>query len=658
MKKLLIFIFILFSSLHCISSYAEEESNHKALEKGFSPISELNQTVLGRQLFQLYQVAEQTPDEVYSKLIALSTKTPLFDSPVYQFAYYRTLHKLELARSQPLASEEAMKTLLAYAQKKQVVWLEAEANMWLSTFHAKRGEYKLGLALLAQVIPVAKQTNFLRLRARAHNTRAIIYIFQNKTYLAQQEFLKAFDIFKHYPNDPYLSKVTANISNIFQSLDMWDKALTYINKAIEYYEQGNQKSTKQLALLHLNASNVYANITSENALSIQRSNLDLANEYAFASGSIRTITHVQSNLSLYWFKQGDLDLSFKYANQCLTNAQLSKDIASSGYCNLYLAKTYLQKNQYKTAEKLLLKSLEEFTSIDLEAGLKFVYKQLALLHELNKNYIKALEYSKLFHQAKLDSLFSKRQDKINNLEQKYTSKEKQQEIALLSAKNALQNSQLSQQSLREAIALLLILLCSIAIYFLVRRYWILKKHNGSLETSNHILYEQSHHDALTGLFNRRYFEEQMNQPRLEDNSKYMLAIIDIDFFKKINDTYGHDVGDEVLCKLAKTLNDNIRQHDFVTRWGGEEFVITLAQTEQADIKTVLDRLKHTVQDTHIQTSSGNLSITLSIGVSNEITAHTLKNAWSDALESADKALYQAKNTGRNRIIYSNEVKAL
>jgi diguanylate cyclase (GGDEF)-like protein len=187
----------------------------------------------------------------------------------------------------------------------------------------------------------------------------------------------------------------------------------------------------------------------------------------------------------------------------------------------------------------------------------------------------------------------------------------------------------------------------------VRRYGILKKHTGSLETSNHKLYEQSHQDALTGLFNRRYFEEQMNIPRIEDNSQYMLAIIDIDFFKNVNDTYGHDVGDEVLCKMASILNDNIREHDFVTRWGGEEFVITLAHTDQADIKTVLERIKNIVQNTQIQTSSGNLSITLSIGVSNEIKAYALTNTWSVELESADKALYQAKNTGRNRIIYTH-----
>mgnify|MGYP000612559048 CR=1 FL=1 len=276
MKQLLIFLFILFSSIYSAFSYTEEKTNYKALEKGFSPISELNQTVLGRQLFQLYQVAEQTPDEVYSKLIALSTKTPLFDSPVYQFAYYRTLHKLELARSQPFASEDAMKTLLAYAQKKQVVWLEAEANMWLSTFHAKRGEYQQGLALLEQVIPIATQTKFFRLLARAHNTRAIIYGFDNKGHLAQQEYLLALDIFKYYPNDPYLSKVTSNLSHIFSQMELWDKALTYNEQAIEYYNQTKQKSTKQIAVLHINSALIYAKIMDEDAIQQQIKHLSLA----------------------------------------------------------------------------------------------------------------------------------------------------------------------------------------------------------------------------------------------------------------------------------------------------------------------------------------------------------------------------------------------
>ena len=654
MKKLLIFLFILFSSIYSTFSFSEEKTNYKALCKGFSPISQLNQTELGRQLFHLYQIAEKSPDEVYSKLIALSTKTPLFDNPVYQFAYYRTLHKLELARSKPLASEQAIKNLLAYAQTKEIPWLKAEAQMWLSTFHAKKGEYKLGLALLAQVIPVAKQTNFLRLLARAHNTRAIIYGFDNKSHLAQQEYLIALDIFKHYPNDPYLSKVTSNLSHIFSQMELWDKALIYNEQAIEYYNQTKQKSMQQIAVLHINSALIYASITDEDANQQQIKHLSLAYKFAKESGNIRIITIAETNLSAYWFNEDNYELSLKYANLCLNGSEISQDNTSKGYCYLYIAKLHMQKNHVKKSHLFLTKSLNEFTTLDLKPGLILVYEQFALLHELNKNYIKALEYIKLFHQAKLDSLFSKRQEKINNLEQKYTSEAKQQKIQLLSAKNDLQTSKLAQQSLRESFGILFILVCAVSIYFLVRRYWILKKHNGSLETSNHILYEQSHHDALTGLFNRRYFEEQMNIPRLEDNSKYMLAIIDIDFFKKVNDTYGHDVGDEVLCKLAKILNDNIRQNDFVTRWGGEEFVITLAHTEQADIKTVLERLKHTVQNTHIQTNAGNLSITLSIGVSNEITAQSLKNTWSDALESADKALYQAKDTGRNRIIYTVE----
>jgi diguanylate cyclase (GGDEF)-like protein len=638
-------------SLH---SYAKDEESKSISKQSFSPIKQLKESILGNQLIDLYLMAEKSPEQTYTKLIQLSQRITLADNPLYQFGYYRILHKLEIARGQALASEKAIQDLFEYAKSKNVDWLVAEAQMWQATFYARQGELDHALALLNKALPIAIDTKYLRLQARVHNSTAVIYSQQSKLLLARKSYFKALDIFKLYPNDPYLSKVTSNISIIFAQLEQWNKALTYNQSAIDYFNKGADKSFRQLSSLHVNASFIARKGKMLNTLQVQREHLKKAQVYANKSGNIFAQTNVLSNLSDHWFESGDNELALSYAEQCLVNAKSANYKFSLAYCHLFKGQVKVAQKKNDSAEELLLISLGYFKDLKMQEGLRLVYKQLNTLYLQQEHYKNDYTNSELYYSNKLDNLFNKRQIKLNALEEEHAAAAKQQEIALLSAQNALQTSKLSQQSLREALALLLILICTIAIYFLVRRYWILKKHNGSLETSNHILYEQSHHDALTGLFNRRYFEEQMNKPLLEDNSQYVLAIIDIDFFKKVNDTYGHDVGDEVLCKLAKTLNDNIRQHDFVTRWGGEEFVITLAQTDQADIKTVLERLKNIVQNTQIQTSSGNLSITLSIGVSNEIKAKSLKNSWSLALESADKALYQAKNSGRNRIIYTVE----
>ena len=650
MNKILVTFLLFISYTLSLHSYAKNEVNSRIIMQSFSPIKQLRASILGNQLFDLYLMAEKSPDQIYTKLIGLKKQVKIADNPLYQFGYFRVLHKVEIARSQPLASEKAIQNLFEYAKSKNVDWLIAEAQMWQATIYARQGKLDQALALLNKSLPIALKTNYLRLQARVHNSTAVIYSQQSKLLLARKSYFKALDIFKLYPNDPYLSKITSNISIIFVQLEQWNKAFSYNQRAIDYFNKGADKSFRQLASLHINASFISRKGKMLNTLQLQKEHLKKAQFYANKSGNVYAQTNVLSNLSDHWFESGDNELALSYAEQCLVKATKANYKFSLAYCHLFKGQVKVAQQKNESAEDLLFISLGYFKDLKMDEGLRLVYKQLHTLYFQLKDYKNAYTYSELYYNNKLDNLFNKRQLKLNALEEEHAAAAKQQEIALLSAKNALQTS---QQSLREAVAILLILICSIAIYFLVRRYWILKRQNGSLETSNHILYEQSHHDALTGLFNRRYFEDQMNIPRIEDNNQYMLAIIDIDFFKKVNDTYSHDVGDEVLCKLAKILNDNIRKHDFVTRWGGEEFVITLAHTDQADIKTVLERIKNIVQNTHIKTNAGNLSITLSIGVSNEIKAYALTNTWSDVLESADKALYQAKNTGRNRIIYTH-----
>jgi len=335
MKKPLIIILFISNCFYSLFSYADSKTNHKALDEGFSPIAQLNQTIFGRRLFQLYQKAEKSPDEVYSSLISISTSKPLYDNPLYQFAYYRTLHKLELARSQPLASEQAIQKLFNYAQIKDITWLKAEAQAFQSTFHVKKGEFDLALSLLDQVQPIAIDIKYLRLQARVYNIYAVIYSQQSKLLQARKAYFKALEIFKNYPKDPYLSKVTSNISIIFAQLEQWEKALTYNQKAIKHYHESSQKSLAQIAKLHINAAFIHRKGNMSGSLEHQRKDLDKAQEYAEKSGNIYVQTNVLSNLSDHWFKSGNNKLALSYAEQCIKNAKTIKFKFSLAYCHLF-----------------------------------------------------------------------------------------------------------------------------------------------------------------------------------------------------------------------------------------------------------------------------------------------------------------------------------
>ena len=163
-------------------------------------------------------------------------------------------------------------------------------------------------------------------------------------------------------------------------------------------------------------------------------------------------------------------------------------------------------------------------------------------------------------------------------------------------------------------------------------------------------------DSLTGLYNRRYLEVHLGK-LIENNnqSKKALAVLimDIDHFKNVNDTYGHNVGDEVLKVFAERLKNSVRSFDLIARYGGEEFVVILPDVSSERAYMVAERLRRSIGDTPINCSveEGSISITTSIGgMIVESGIHNMEQV----LERADKCLYEAKNTGRNRTIFENK----
>ncbi|PWK07948.1 GGDEF domain-containing protein [Tumebacillus permanentifrigoris] len=157
-------------------------------------------------------------------------------------------------------------------------------------------------------------------------------------------------------------------------------------------------------------------------------------------------------------------------------------------------------------------------------------------------------------------------------------------------------------------------------------------------------------DGLTGVFNRRYFDHQLLlelEWSIRDDEAISLAFIDIDNFKAINDSYGHQSGDMVLQGLAKILQSNLRPTDLLARYGGEEFVVLMPRTEGDQAKLVIERVLSVVRsETVASTTENQFRITFSSG----IAEWRLGMSHAEMLRRADEAMYQAKLEGRNRVI--------
>lgn len=160
---------------------------------------------------------------------------------------------------------------------------------------------------------------------------------------------------------------------------------------------------------------------------------------------------------------------------------------------------------------------------------------------------------------------------------------------------------------------------------------------------------QATHDPLTGVFNRRAILERLDEElsRAEREGKSItLAMIDIDHFKRVNDTYGHKAGDIVLSEVCHRIRDVIRRvFDTLGRYGGEEFLVIIPGTNELNGISICERIRRCVEEREIEISGDKINVTVSVGV---VTSSTGKTA-EELIRLADEALYRAKVNGRNRV---------
>jgi diguanylate cyclase (GGDEF)-like protein len=156
-------------------------------------------------------------------------------------------------------------------------------------------------------------------------------------------------------------------------------------------------------------------------------------------------------------------------------------------------------------------------------------------------------------------------------------------------------------------------------------------------------------DPLTGIYNRRFIIEKMEEERTRFRrygKRFSLIIIDIDFFKKVNDAWGHDCGDHVLVETSKQLKTLLREQDCLARWGGEEFLILLPETDADGAEVLAERLRLSIEEKAFEYRKKRIFVTLTLGISE----YSDNISVDDAIRKADNALYEGKNRGRNCVV--------
>ncbi len=158
----------------------------------------------------------------------------------------------------------------------------------------------------------------------------------------------------------------------------------------------------------------------------------------------------------------------------------------------------------------------------------------------------------------------------------------------------------------------------------------------------------SNYDSLTGLINRRFFEQSLTQNMISDSNMSCLVILDIDDFKKVNDKYGHGAGDKVLEYVGSLLSRSVQEKDLAARWGGEEFILLLKDRSLSDCEDIVESMRIDIESMRIPWEDKWIQVTASFGIT--IIVANAGNYYEEVFKKADAGLYEAKSRGKNQYV--------
>jgi diguanylate cyclase (GGDEF)-like protein len=373
--------------------------------------------------------------------------------------------------------------------------------------------------------------------------------------------------------------------------------------------------------------------------------------------SIQALMHARSSGSRQMLALGLSNLADSYlrTNEYVQSLQYSKEalsIAKTLHRNA-LEQTVLFNMGIATIHVGSVKRGAEMIEAVINTGIGSgdVADAAELLHEYGQALEQAGQWQTaltVFHReaALREQLLSAtRQRSLLELEAKFNDVRKTREIEILKRDNALQRANLAAEQFRQKAILIAAALAIVVCVLLSWAFSRLRKAGAQLRYA-------SEHDTLTGLHNRRYFNDNILQSYRDRGFHGCLILIDVDHFKRINDVLGHPTGDAVLTVLGERLSGSLRAKDTLVRWGGEEFLAVLDPLSESELNATVGRLLNIVETSPVLANGQSVECTVSIGCARfPIQGAVMDIALERAITLVDKALYRAKSAGRNRACF-------
>lgn len=528
------------------------------------------------------------------------------------------------------------------------------------------------------------------------------FLRQNQTDNAIAFFIKAEE---HIGDENVKEKI-----NLFSMLSVsyinkgeFDNSITYAIKSLEMAKLGGDKT--QLLLNYFNLTSIYSRVGKpEKAVEIGLQAKQLAEEL----GDSQKIAHINftiatayqdqgkftmsedylqqaleiakqekfhglahlvyGELGTIYFNRGDIDLAIEKFKQSLAITNLESSAMQFDRIVIFnkLAQSHLQKGDFEKA----LDATKEAEKLAQTTGVTISLLETLLIqsqaYEGLDNYEAALASYKEHLATFKQQTESQYDEKLAELEARFETKNKQQQIDDLRQERKIENLAQSRTRTMALSGLLISVTLVFFLVFIVRKMrereqlmTELQSKNNELESAYSLMEELALTDPLTKLKNRRAINEELKKSlevAARNATSLSLILSDVDHFKAFNDNFGHDCGDYILQSIAEKLQMAIRNQDSIGRWGGEEFIIILPNTDAQGAISLAESLKRVIGEAQFKYQSEeisqNFSVTMTFGIA-EFHPHV--DNLKSLVNQADQMLYVGKEQGRNRVVYRPKV---
>ena len=364
-----------------------------------------------------------------------------------------------------------------------------------------------------------------------------------------------------------------------------------------------------------------------------------------------------NNLGDLHLRTGEYDKAMSYFQKAFVLAKTLEDKEGMDTALFNQGAILVRQGQQDAGLQLMEQAVNSAKGRDSVNEILPLLEELADAYQIAKRFENEAATLREFNQLNKKLFKIERDKQLTQLQEEFSAKEQAKQIEVLEQQNLVKAAELDKKHLQQKVLILIalvVLLTSIMLFQLYRR---VRNTNSKLRVANDKLAYHSLHDPLTGLLNRRSLhdhmqrKQQLGERRLVQQAEHDgFILLDVDFFKHINDRYGHAAGDVVLIEIGKRLNALTRNEDMVLRWGGEEFLIVLRRIDQAALTQFTQRVLDVIGKHPIEFQGQRIAITISAGFITLPFADLTEQQfnWEKALQLADMALYLGKVHGRNR----------